>query len=344
VNKYVTRLLQSALDQEGPQSSAYKGIYNQYFKIPKEAIGEATNRRHFEAELSSDVPRGVERFYRRVCVVALLTACAAECVYCTRGYYDRFAQTSEQLMDIVRYLAADPYLREVLITGGDPLVSPKKLKQLLELVVEHAPNIQIARIGSRVPVQDPESLDLGLLEYIDQLRGRLRVELALHVNHPFELQRESRAAIKALRKAGVHVYSTNVLLRDVNDNRATLLELYDELRYLDVTPLYLFHALPIKGTDSFRTSVRKGLDLVGELSASGVVSGRAKPQFTIMTDVGKVVVYHDSLVGRDGRHLIVKTSYRAQERRQWNKDYVVPDSAFENPDGTLTVRYLDGQD
>ena len=343
VSKYTDKLLDMAIDQHGYNSSAYKGIYNQYFKMPSQEKSNLVNRRHYEAEMiGEDLPNGLERLYKRVTVIDLLSTCASECVYCLRGYYQKFALSEDDMHAIAIFCANDKYLKEVLITGGDPFMSPKKLSFIVKELAEHAPNIKIIRIGTRLPVQSPNKFDPKLNELFIKYSDRFLFEISCQINHPFELQSESREILASLKKSGCLVYSQNVLLKDVNDDIDTLVELYDELRYLGVTPHYLFHAVPMKGTDNFRTTVFEGLELIKKLTSKGEISGRAKPQYALMTDIGKVTLYEDTIVAREGAHLIIKTSFKLADRIKWNPYYTLPDSAIVNEDGTLSVRYLDG--
>jgi len=343
VSKYTDELLNLAIDKHGFGSPQYKGIYNQYFKMPNQEKSNLVNRRHYEAEMTGeDLPNGLERLYKRVTVIDLLSTCASECVYCLRGYYQKFALSETDMQEIAKFCGNDPYLREVLITGGDPFMSPRKLKYLITALANNAPNIKIIRIGTRLPVQSPNKFDQSLNDFFYSLRNRFAFEISCQINHPFELQEITRNILLGLRKAGCLIYSQNVLLRDVNDNIETLIELYDELRYLSVTPHYLFHAVPMKGTDNFRTTVYEGLELIKQLTSKGEISGRAKPQYALMTDIGKVTLYQDSIIRRDDSHLIIKSSFHLEDRLKWNPSYTLPDSAIINSDGTLSVRYLDG--
>jgi lysine 2,3-aminomutase len=341
-NAYINNLLEKARIEFGQDSCEYKGIYNQYFKIPQAVESELLNRRHYEAEITGgNFPKGLERLYKRSVVIDLLSACAAECVYCLRGYYDKFVLSNSEIKEIALYCANDEFLKEVLITGGDPLLSPSKLKSLITEIAAKAPNIKIIRIGTRLPVQDPIMIDSTLYSFFESMKKRFIIEIGLQVNHYFELQEQARKVICFLQNCGCKIYCQNVLLKDVNDNIETLTRLYDEIRYLGMSPHYIFHAVPMIGTGEFRTTVQKGLDLIKQLDSSGQISGRAKPLYALMTDVGKVILYHDTILGRDGKYLIIKTNYKISERMQWNPSYKLSDSASINSDNTISVRYQD---
>lgn len=344
-NSYINFLLDEAFKRFGENSPEYKGIFNQYFLIPKIDNSFLENRRHYEAEIHFEgIPKGLERLYRRSVVIDLLSACAAECIYCLRGYYEKFVLSNTEIKEIVEYCSREKELHEVLITGGDPLISPVKLKTLITEIAAKAPNIKIIRIGTRLPVQDPERFDKSYISFFETMGNRFIFEIGCQINHYFELQDITKSILLDLQNAGCRLYSQNVLLKGVNDDIETLERLYDELRYIGVIPHYFFHAVPMAGTDDFRCSVQKGIDLIRKLSSSGNVSGRAKPQYAVMTDIGKVTLYHDTIIGRDGNSLLIKTEYNLQERKLWNPSYTLPASAQENPDGSITVKYRDGQD
>jgi lysine 2,3-aminomutase len=341
-NSYINNLLEKARDDHGEVSSEFKGIYNQYFKIPSATKSELVNRRHYEAAIvNENIPKGLERLYRRSVVIDLLSACVAECIYCLRGYYDKFVLSNSEIKEIVLYCAKEDQLQEVLITGGDPLISPVKLKFLITELALHAPNIKIIRIGTRLPVQDPENIDATIFPFFQSMSARFQFEIGLQVNHYFEFQHCAIDVIHRFKKAACTIYCQNVLLKDVNDDVETLVRLYDNIRYLGLMPHYLFHAVPMIGTDDFRTSVRKGIDLIRQLDNSGKISGRAKPYYALMTDVGKVTLYHDTIIGHEGKYLILKTNYKISDRLKWNPSYKLPATANVNRDDTITVKYLD---
>lgn len=343
-SKYLDNLLEKARVESGENSPEYAGIYNQYYRMPEILDSGSHNRRHYEAEMHDGGINGLERLYRRSIVIDLLSACAAECVYCLRGYYEKFALSDEEIRTIVKYCAENKELKEVLITGGDPFMGVNKLKFLITELASKAGNIKVVRIGTRLVVQDPYRFDDSFYAFFGSLKERFIIEVGCQINHYYELQPKTIEILDKLQKSGVRLYSQNVLLKNVNDDVATLARLYDELRYIGVIPHYLFHAVPMKGTDAFRTSVQKGIHLIRQLTSSGLVSGRAKPEYALMTDVGKVTLYQDSILGREDNYLLVKTEYKITERTGWNPTYVLSDLAFVNEDGTISVKYLDGND
>ena len=344
VSDYLIELLEKAKREHGVNSSEYLGIYNQYFNIPDLIQSKLTNLRHYDAEIHQDgVPRGLERLYKRSIVIDLLSSCAGECLFCLRGYYPKFVLNNNEINEIATYCSKDPYLKEVLITGGDPFIAPNKLKQLITELAYKANNIKIIRIGTRLPVQNPEQFDETFNAFFKALSTRFIFEIACQINHYYELQDKPKEIFKRLRDCGCYLYSQNVLLKGVNDDIEVLTRLYDELRYLGIMPHYLFHAIPMKGTDSFRTSVQRGIDLIMELTSSGQISGRTKPQYTLMTDVGKVTLYEGTILNREGNFISIKTKYKLEDRIKWIPNYILPASAILGKDGNIVVKYLDSQ-
>lgn len=355
VGSYIEALLEKARIEHGEDSSEYKGIWHQYYKLPTEPSSNspAKNMRHYEAEVGG-APKGVERLYRRVVVVALLSRCAADCTYCIRGdeNYLQPVLPKDQTIEIAKWIGNEPELREVLFTGGDPLINANMLKAAIFNVLEHAPNIRIIRIGTRMPVQDPAKTHRAA-EMLEDIKSQLddrdvRIELALQVNHPYELQPEAREVILRLGKVA-SIYTQNVILKDVNDNIETLLHLYDELRYLNTVPGYMFPCVPIKVLDNFRVPISKCMELINQLTSSGILSGRAKPQLALMTDAGKVNAYEGSIVKnpdgswvRNGlNQILVRSHFKLSERQEWHKGYQLPDSCYVDEDGYIMIWYQD---
>lgn len=348
IPEYLEQLLNRIRSEFGEESSEYNAIYNQYYYSPLEdIIGEEHNLKHYEAALTGKgvLPRGLERLYKRQLVIDLTMVCAAHCRYCLRSNYDPVQVKRSDIEEIVTYIKNDEHLKELLITGGDPFIVPRLLMRLISEVAGRAPNIQIIRIGTRLPVQAPDKFDEELYDFFKSYRKNVRFECAIQINHAIELQEQPCKIIEDLQECGVRIYSQNVLLKNVNDNTAALVQLYDRLRYLGVEAHYLFHPVPLIGTHHFRISIAKALSLIQELTSSGLISGRVKPMLSLMTDVGKVTLYENTLGAKDeDGYIDVQTSYCLDDRLHWNPDYLLPDSARLDEQGRIIVKYLDGRD
>ena len=326
-------------------------IESQYLVDPKEgAVSLEKNRRHYEAEtvpqFEGQPLKGLERLYRRTILIEPSTVCAAHCRWCLRGQYDILNLKVEELELIARFIGSGERrdnVREVLITGGDPFMVVDRLKTLIDLIIQHAPQIKIIRIGTRIPTQDPQRINKELIRAITPRNG-VTVEMGTHINHAEELFPESREALKRIHEAGVKIYDQTVLLKGLNDEKTVLLELLDELRYLNIECHYLFHCVPMAGMAHFRTSVDKGLKLIKQVVSSGENSGRAKPLYTAMTDIGKIAFYEGTIIERNQNQLLLQSEYSLEERLKWNPDWAVPDTVKVDEKGNMRVWYLDTSD
>jgi lysine 2,3-aminomutase len=236
-------------------------------------------------------------------------------------------------------------VEEVLITGGDPLMSQPLLRRTLTELREHAPNIRIVRIGSRVPFQQPDRINGAMAEMFESFKN-FRFELGVNVNHPLEFWPESTDAIRRLQAAGFKIYNQHPLLKGVNDDFETLVELYERLRLNDIEAHYMFHAIPMRGMHHHRTSVAKGLYLANQLSSCGEFSGRAKPRYAVLSDIGKIVLYQDTIVDRDEKNgkLLLRSGFNLNKRMAWNPSWKIPESVVLSDAGNMLVWYIDGCD
>lgn len=340
-------------DSEGPDSGGYRALSLQYdAKKRSDPDISAMKVRHWQASLCVDQRgnrlKGIERLYGPSVAVQLTLHCAAHCRHCLRAHYDAHVLKKEELGDIARYCGsaqAKTELREVLISGGDPLTDRKRLRYFIQQLSKHAPNIGILRIGTRLPLHDPRRFYASMQDIVDEFGDTFRFEVATQINHPVELFPEVIAHVDKVKALNVRVYAQNVLLKNVNDDPETLVALYRRMRELDIDAHYLFHCAPIRGTRHLRTSVLKGLRLVDQLANSGRISGRAKPLYTLITDVGKVTLFHGAILKRDrDNRVLVQSRYRLDERLAYNPGWKLPKTAAIDSSGFLRVWYLDGED
>jgi lysine 2,3-aminomutase len=352
LNEIVSPFLKSKMNQSGsahPEDSAAAWVIRKQYLIDRreaEVLSEERSR-HYEATLlqvaPGEPPAGVERLYKRSVVILLSNICASNCRWCLRARYGQFRLSAEDLVRSVDYCAAHPELREVLVSGGDPLMTPNELELLLDLLSDGASNIDTVRIGTRVPLQAPQRVDKRMLNILNKKR-RFRVEIALHINHAKELFSEVKKTFDDLREARLRLYCQTVLLKGLNDNIRDLIELYDELRAQEIEPHYLFHSVPMQGMSHTRTSVKRGLNLINELTNSGAISGRVKPKYAIMSDIGKIVLQQGVIADQRDNKLLLRSNYSYEERLRWNPDWQLPASALVEENGLISVWYLDALD
>lgn len=352
ISPFIKQRLNEIRENYGENSSRYQGLARQYVLSPKEeSIHQEERDRHYHADSGHEwqegqIP-GLERLYRRTLVIEPTLACAAHCRFCLRANYPKFTLSEEELIKVARYCGSKKQrdeLNEVLITGGDPLVVPHRLNLLIDALVQHAPNIKIIRIATRLPQQAPHRVNNNVFRIFQKRKG-IRFELATQTNHPVELEPpETYELFKRFQDLGVLVYSQNVLLRGVNDDVSILIELYDRMRELNIEPHYLFHCIPLRGMSHLRTTVAEGIDLIQQLVTAGQISGRTKPSYAAMTDVGKIIFYEKTIINRDAIHnrLLLQSYYKYEDRKAWNPAWELPDSAEVDENGYLRVWYLDG--
>ena len=333
ISPFLRRKMTELEIAHGMNSAEWRAIALQYVKNPVEAaISPQERRRHYESEITLQFNgqplAGVERLYRRTALLEPTTVCAAHCRWCLRGQYPVKTLSEDEIVNAARYFGAAEECAEVdeiLITGGDPLMAPKLLRIAFQALQAHAPNIRTIRIGTRVPFQDPDRINDDLLSVLTSLPGH-RIEIGVNVNHPIEFWPESRAAIARLKATGATIYNQHPLLKGVNDDLAVLAQLYALMRDNGIEAHYLFHAIPMQGMRHHRTSVKKGAELAMRLSASGEFSGRAKPHYALMTDIGKIVLYDGAIIAHrpSDNSLLLRSGYRLEDRKRWNPSWRDP--------------------
>ena len=226
----------------------------------------------------SPVPGLVHRYPDRV-LMLVTTQCASYCRYCTRSRIvgDPSAQFSRSDYDAqIAYLERTPQVRDVLLSGGDPLVLAPKLLENLIARLRAIPHIEIVRIGSRVPVFMPMRVDQ---DFCDMLAKYHPVWMNIHINHPNEITQELADACDRLTRAGVPLGNQAVLLAGVNDSVHIQRELNHRLVMMRVRPYYLYQCDLVEGSGHFRTPVSKGIEIMEGLR--GHTSGYAVPTYVI---------------------------------------------------------------
>jgi lysine 2,3-aminomutase len=264
--------------------------------------------------LGEDAHRPVPAIFHRYpdrCLLLALDRCAIYCRHCNRRRLVGQAESAisrQDLDDAVGYIRRTPAIRDVLISGGDPLtLSTDRLEEIIA-AVRAVPHVEIIRIGSRVPVVLPMRID-------DELTSMLRryhpLFLNTHFNHPKELTPQARAACEKLADAGIPVGNQTVLLRGVNSSARVLRKLFTELLRCRVRPYYLFQGDVAEGTGHLRTSVETGIALMEQLR--GHISGLAIPHLVIDTPggMGKVSIGPDYVIER-GKEKWVLRNYEGR--------------------------------
>lgn len=253
----------------------------------------------------SPVPGLVHRYPDRVLLLAT-DFCSAYCRYCTRSRvvgHGAIAPTSERLQAAFDYIRQHPEVRDVLVSGGDPLtLSDERLEWILKNLraIRH---VEIIRLGTKIPAVLPQRVTPQLTR---MLRKYHPLWMSLHFIHPDECCYESERACGLLADAGIPLGSQTVLLRGVNDNVATMKSLMQALMRLRVRPYYIYQCDPITGSAHFRTPVSKGVEIIRGLR--GHTSGYAVPTYVIDAPGGggKIPIAPEYASGRDGSDLLIR--------------------------------------
>lgn len=258
-------------------------------------------------EAHSPVPAIIHRYPDRVILLAS-NNCAGYCRFCTRkrkvGSGKHGVSFREQ-REGIDYIAADERIRDVIISGGDPLILPDNVLEDLLARIYAIPHVEIIRIGSRVPVTLPERITPMLCA---MLKKYAPLYFNTHFNHPRELTFNSAAACALLADSGIVLGNQTVLLRGVNDNAVTMAKLLRGLLKIRVRPYYLHQMDLAQGTTHFRTPLQSGLDILRSLR--GPVSGMACPHFVVDLPggKGKAPLLPDGLSYRHGKTIITTSA------------------------------------
>ncbi|MBI4316052.1 MAG: lysine 2,3-aminomutase [Chloroflexi bacterium] len=226
----------------------------------------------------SPVPGLVHRYPDRV-LMLVTTQCASYCRYCTRSRIvgdpgQTFSRKDFEAQ--IDYLQHTPQVRDVLLSGGDPLVLAPKLFEEIISRLRAIPHIEIVRLGSRVPVFLPMRITA---EMCDMLSKYHPIWMNIHVNHSNEITPELAAACDRLTRAGIPLGNQSVLLAGVNDSVHIQRKLVHDLVKIRVRPYYLYQCDLVEGAGHFRTTVSKGIEIMEGLR--GHTSGYAVPQFIV---------------------------------------------------------------
>jgi lysine 2,3-aminomutase len=253
----------------------------------------------------SPVPGLVHRYPDRV-LMLVTTQCASYCRYCTRSRIvgDPSAQFSRNDYDAqIRYIAGNPQVRDVLISGGDPLTLPARVLEDLLRRLQAIRHVEVLRIGSRVPVFLPQRITQELVQMLSQFHP---LWLNVHVNHPKEITPEVEAALARLADAGIPLGNQSVLLAGVNDCPNVMKDLVHKLVRNRVRPYYVYQCDLVHGSGHFRTPVAVGMQIIESLR--GHTSGFAVPTFVVDAPRGggKIPIMPNYMLSQSGDRVVVR--------------------------------------
>ena len=298
----VTPYYASLLDPDNPNHPLRRSV----IPVIQELVhspGEAEDP--LAEDSMSPVPGIVHRYPDRVLFLVSDT-CSVHCRYCTRSRMvatGRVAPNRDRWEKSIEYIEENPEIRDVLLSGGDPLtLSDENIEYLLSRL-RQIRHVEVIRIGTKAPVALPQRITPKLTQMLKRYHP---VWMSIHVTHPEELTMKVTRACERLADAGIPLGSQTVLLKGINDDLATMKKLFQGLMRIRVRPYYLYQCDPITGSSHFRTPVEKGLEIISGLR--GHTSGYAVPNFVIDAPGGggKIVLIPESVVGRNRDEILLK--------------------------------------
>lgn len=253
----------------------------------------------------SPVPGLVHRYPDRV-LMLVNSQCAGYCRFCTRSRLvgDPHQQfTERQYQQQIDYIAANSAVRDVLLSGGDPLILPQSILESILSRLRDIPHVEVIRIGTRAPVYLPMRVDNELAQMLSRYHP---LWMNIHFNHPKEITPEVQQALSILANAGIPLGSQTVLLAGVNDCPQTIKNLVHQLVKNRVRPYYLYQCDQVPGSSHFRTSIAVGVEIIENLR--GHTSGFAVPTFVIDAPEGggKVPIFPQYLLSYSDRTAVVR--------------------------------------
>ena len=311
----ITPYFASLLDTDDPNQPLRRTVVptvREFVTLPCEAndpLGE---------EHQSPVPGLVHRYPDRV-LFLLLDFCSTYCRYCTRSRvvgHGALHAARARLEKAIDYIRRTPTVRDVLLSGGDPLTLNDERLEWVLMRLRQIPHVEVIRIGSKVPVVLPQRITPGLVR---MLRRYHPLWMSIHFTHPEECTPEVYRACGMLADAGIPLGSQTVLLKGINDSVQTMQSLVHHLMKMRVRPYYLYQCDPISGSGHFRTPVETGLEIIRGLR--GFTTGYAVPTYVIDAPGGggKIPLMPDYIQGRDDDTLLL--------RNYENKVFEYPDPA-----------------
>ena len=257
-------------------------------------------------EYTNPAPCITRRYPNRL-IINVTSSCAMFCRHCQRrrriGESDRI-ESEERIDAAIEYIKNTPEIRDVLITGGDPMMLPDELLESIIKKVRAIPTVEIIRIGTRVPVTMPQRITKELCDMLSKYHPLF---INLQFNHPGEITKEARLACERLSNAGIPLGNQMVFLKGVNNNKYVVQLLNEQLLTCRVRPYYIFHPKQVKGTKHFEIKVEEGLSIMKYLR--GHTSGLAMPQYILNAPggLGKIPLLPNYIQESDDEHVVLHT-------------------------------------
>ncbi|MBI3193945.1 MAG: KamA family radical SAM protein [Ignavibacteriae bacterium] len=279
-------------------------IWLQCIPDAKELMDDGLPEDPLMEDSHSPVPSIVHRYPDRVLFLTT-SQCSMYCRFCTRKRKvgDSTKINMKYIQDGIDYIAAHPEIRDIILSGGDPLTLTDVMVEKILKGLRQIPHVEMIRLGTKIPCVLPQRVTPKLCKIIKKYHP---IYVNTHFNHPWECTPEAKRACEMLADAGVPVGNQAVLMKGVNDDAEVMKELFRKLLTMRVRPYYLYQADITKGTDYFRTPVSKGLEIMDKLR--GHTSGLAIPAYVIDAPGGggKIPILPQYVIGRAGKNIILR--------------------------------------
>jgi lysine 2,3-aminomutase len=266
----------SLIDWTDPDDPVRKQCIPDLRELEVQIVG---NNDPLDEEKDMPVPGLVHRYPDRALAV-ITNMCTMYCRHCTRkriwGSGEEGAVTTNELAAMVHYVRKSPEVREVVVSGGDPLTVNIDLLDWFLGELSLISHVEVIRIGTRIPVVLPMKVTDDLVSMLSTHRP---LWINTQFNHPREITPESQEACDRILRAGIPVSNQSVLLRGINDSPEIMKELCHALQRIMVRPYYLFQCDPVRGVEHFRTSIWKGMEIIEKMR--GYTGGLCIPQFVV---------------------------------------------------------------
>ncbi|MBI3962582.1 MAG: lysine 2,3-aminomutase [Deinococcus sp.] len=292
----------STLLEDDPNGPIRRQVIPHYDEIRLKNVGvdDPLSEDH-----DSPVPGLVHRYPDRVLIFGT-DQCASYCRYCTRKRAVGVTQqriSFSQYEQIMAYLRAHTEVRDVLISGGDPLILADSVLDHLLGELRRIPHIEVVRLGSRVPIFLPQRITDCLCNVLKKYHP---LYINVHVNHPAEMTLEARTALGKLADAGIPLGSQTVLLAGINDCPNVMKRLMHLLVMSRVRPYYIYQCDPVEGSYHFRTPVSKGIEIIEHLR--GHTTGFAVPTYVVDAPGGggKIPLMPNYLLAQSEDHVVLR--------------------------------------
>ena len=298
----ITPYYASLLAHSSPSDAIRKSVVPTFYEM---IAGEGEASDPLSEEHYSPVPNIVHRYPDRV--LFLVTGfCSTYCRYCTRSHMvakDKCHIGIKAWTPALEYIRNHPEVRDVLISGGDPLTMPDTHIEYLLENLRQIKHVEIIRMGTKVPAVLPQRITRTLTNILKKYHPLF---LSIHFTHPDEITQEVSEACARLADAGIPLGSQTVLLKGINDNTETMTRLMQQLLRVRVRPYCIYQCDPILGSAHFRTPVEKGLEIIQALR--GHTTGYAVPHYVIDAPGGggKIPLLPDNFMGREGNDVLIK--------------------------------------